>query len=524
MRTTRLRVACAALALAGATGLADARVATASPAPVVQTDRGAVQGTAIAGGYRFLGVPYAAAPVGELRWRPPESAPRWDGVRDATEFGPNCPQPPTPFLPPGAVSEDCLYLNVYTPQLDHSPRVSRPVIVWIHGGGLVQEGARNYDPTKLATEGTVVVTINYRLGALGFLAHPAFASSPGGPAGNYGFMDQQAALRWVRRNIREFGGDPTNVTIAGQSAGGLSVLVHLASPSSRGLFDQAIVQSGSFAMTQLPLATAEAFGENYAHALGCDTDTAACLRAKPFDDLVGAFPPAAIPGVVDGRVLEESIGTALAAGHFAHVPVLNGMNHDEELIFVAGLNLAVSGGEFVQVSAVTAANYESVIASVAGVSPTRAAQIASEYPVNAYPLPFLALSTLLSDANFACTARQQDLWTSARVPTFAYQFNDDSAPPRYGQLPLATHTSELPYLIDLPNAPIQVPLSADQEQLAHTMRAAWASFAATGNPSTGTVPWPSFNDGERGLSLVTPAPQLDTDFATRHHCAFWGAA
>ena len=160
------------------------------------------------------------------------------------------------------------------------------MLVWIHGGGLVQDGARNYDGTKLAADGTVVVTINYRLGALGFLAHPALASRPGGPAGNYGLMDQQAALRWVQRNIARFGGDPHNVTIAGQSAGGLSVLAQLVSPGARGLFQRAIVQSGTFALNQQPLATAEAAGETFATAVGCPDQTAACLRNVPVSDLV----------------------------------------------------------------------------------------------------------------------------------------------------------------------------------------------------------------------------------------------
>ena len=173
------------------------------------------------------------------------------------------------------------------------------MLVWIHGGGLEQDGARNYDGTKLAADGTVVVTINYRLGALGFLAHPALASRPGGAAGNYGLMDQQAALRWVQRNIAQFGGDPHNVTIAGQSAGGLSVLAQMVSPGARGLFQRAIVQSGTFALTQQPLATAEAAGETFATAVGCPDQTAACLRSVPVSDLVNNF-GVEIPGVVDG--------------------------------------------------------------------------------------------------------------------------------------------------------------------------------------------------------------------------------
>src|SRR5712691_6451614 len=246
--------------------------------PVVRIDGGLVRGTAAAGVSSFLWLPYAAPPTGNLRWRPPQPAAAGTGVRDATQSGPSCPQPTerNPFLPPGPISEDCLYLNVYTPaQRDHSGG-SRPVLVWIHGGGLVQDGARNYDGTKLAADGTVVVTINYRLVPLGFLAQPALASRPGGAAGNYGLMDQQAAMRWVQRNIAQFGGDPHNVTIAGQSAGGLSVLAQLVSPGARGLFQRAIVQSGTFALNQRPLATAEANGETFAANVGCQDQTAAC--------------------------------------------------------------------------------------------------------------------------------------------------------------------------------------------------------------------------------------------------------
>src|SRR6185503_18777130 len=192
------------------------------------------------------------------------------------------------------ISEDCLYLNVYTPTA--RPGANRPVLVWIHGGGLVQDGARNYDGTKLAADGIVVVTINYRLGALGFLAHPALASRPGGAAGNYGLMDQQAALRWVKHNITQFGGDPHNVTIAGQSAGGVSVLAQLVSKGARGLFQRAIVQSGAFALNQLPLMDAEAFGRLFASQVDCPDQTSECLRRAPADKLVKTFPDAAIPG------------------------------------------------------------------------------------------------------------------------------------------------------------------------------------------------------------------------------------
>jgi para-nitrobenzyl esterase len=495
--------------------------------PIATTDAGAVRGAIVAGGLAFRGVPYAAAPTGDLRWRAPRAPAGWQGIRDATEYAASCPQQPSPSAGPGPFAEDCLYLNVHTPTLRRG--ADRPVIVWIHGGGFAEDASRNYDASKLAAEGTVVVTFNYRLGALGFLAHPALASRPGGPSGNYGLMDQQAALRWVRRNIEQFGGDRHNVTIAGQSAGGLAVLAHLVSRGSRGLFERAIVQSGAFALTQQPLAGAEAFGESVAAAVGCPDQTAQCLRQVPVDDLVGTFPTAAIPGVVDGRVLRRSIGTALAAGRFARVPVLNGISHDEEVIFTDGVGLAVSGGSFVRVPErmVTEAGYQGDIAAVLGVSAQRAAAIAAEYPPAAYASPDVAFSLLVSDANFACPALEVDRWTSGRVPTFAYQFDDDNAPQRFaapGALPaLATHSAELQYLFDQPNTPVPGTLSADQQALAASMRAAWASFAADGNPSTPALRWPAITHGERVMSLVPPQPRLVAGFEATHHCAFWAA-
>ncbi len=542
MKATRTRgvrraalFAVSAVSVAATVITAGAGSAVASPAsgganPVVRIDGGLIRGVDAAGVNSFRGLPYAAPPTGNLRWRPPQPASSWSGVRDATQFGPGCPQSTVnnPFLPPGTISEDCLHLNVYTQALHGSGGGGRPVLVWIHGGGLVQDGGRNYDGAKLAADGTVVVTINYRLGALGFLAHPALASRPGGPAGNYGLMDQQAALRWVQRNIARFGGDPHNVTIAGQSAGGLSVLAQLVSPGARGLFQRAIVQSGTFALTQRPLATAEAAGETFARNVGCPDQTAACLRSVPASDLVSKF-GVEIPGVVDGSVLTQSIGTALARGQFARVPVVNGITHDEELLFVDGLGLTVSQGTNIPLaqSPVSSANYQANIARALGVTDARAAAIAGEYPLGAYPRPDVAFSLLVSDASFACPARQVDRWTAARVPTYAYQFNDDHAPvniaPPKALPPLSTHGTELPYLFDQPNAPFPATLSPDQQKLAASMRTAWASFAASGNPSSRALSWPPVGNGTRVLSFVPLQSKVTSDFAATHHCSFWAA-
>jgi para-nitrobenzyl esterase len=539
-RRARLAGVCCAALAALALGAAGATAATAGTrttasgsggAPIVTTGDGAVRGTTAGTVAEFLGIPYAAPPTGHLRWRPPAPPASWRGVRDATQFAPSCPQPAGPFPPPGPFSEDCLYLNVYTPALSGSDMRSgghdgRPVLVWIHGGGLTQDAGRDYDPAKLAADGVVAVTINYRLGALGFLAHLALASRPGGPAGNYGLIDQQAALRWVQGNIAGFGGDPHNVTIAGESAGGLSVLAQMVSTGSRGLFGKAIIESGSFALNQRPLAAAEAAGETFAAQAGCPDQTAACLRQLPVTALLTPnF--IGIPGVVDGKVLTEPIGTALAAGRFARVPVLNGTNHDEEALFVA-INLTVSQGTDVPIAEhpVNPDNYQANIAQALGVPAARAAAIAAEYPPGADPAA--AFSTLVGDASFACPALQIDQLTAQRAPTYAYEFNDDTAPqlftPPSFLPPVATHGSELPYLFDLPNAPFPAQFSAGQQALAASMRAAWAKFAARGNPATRAVPWPAISANNTPmLSLVPPQPQLETDFATRHHCAFWAA-
>jgi para-nitrobenzyl esterase len=525
-------VALAALILAasGATALTRGVPASSgsSAGSIVTIRDGAVRGLAESGGYVFKGLPYAAPPIGNLRWRPPEAPAAWKGVRDATQFGPSCPQAPSPFAPPGPESENCLYLNVYTSALHTQDGKGRPVLVWIHGGGFTQDGARNYDGSKLAADGIVVVTIGYRLGALGFLAHSALASRPGGPSGNYGLMDQQAALRWVQQNIAQFGGNPHSVTIAGQSAGGVSVLEHLISPGSRGLFQRAIVESGAFALNQEPLAAAEMQGKAFAVKAGCPGQTAQCLRHLSVAALVKNFPGAAIPGTVDGKVITESLGSALSHGRFTHVPILDGINQNEELIFVAGLGLAVSGGQFVPVPKhLTNKNYQSAIASVLGVPAARAKVIAAQYPLEVYGSPYAGLSTLVSDANFACTALQVDSWTSKQAPTFAYEFNDGTAPQRFappGALPpIATHSSEIQYLFDQPNTPVHATLNTKQEQLADSMRTAWASFAATGDPSSTAVPWSSFDRNSSVLSLESPKPRAETAFSSIHHCSFWAA-
>ena len=310
--------------------------------PVVGTSNGAVRGLANGAVDEFLGIPYAAPPVGALRWRPPQPAARWSGVRDATQFGSHCPQVASPFGE-ASTSENCLFLNVFTPSRQRDRRHS-PVMVWIHGGALVTGGSDDYLPTNLVQDGVTVVTINYRLGALGFLAHPALADA-NGQSGDYGLMDQQAALRWVKRNIAGFGGDPRNVTIFGESAGGLSTLSQVASPQARGLFEKAIVESGSYNLTQASLASAESAGEAFAAQAGCASQTAACLRGLPVSTILANEDAGGYTPNINTEVLPESLGTAFATGNFNRVPIINGTNHDEWRLFVALSALEGNAGD-----------------------------------------------------------------------------------------------------------------------------------------------------------------------------------
>jgi para-nitrobenzyl esterase len=479
----------------------------------------------------FLGIPYAAPPVGDLRWRPPQPAARWHGVRAATKFAPHCPQSATPFGH-ASTSEDCLYLNVFAPQHaghgtdgpgpgKHGPGEhghSLPVMVWIHGGALVTGESDDYNPAGLVRDGVIVVSINYRLGALGFLAHPALASRPGGPAGNYGLMDQQAALRWVQRNIRSFGGDPRDVTIFGESAGGLSVLSQLASPGAHGLFARAIVESGAYNLTQTSLASAESSGEAFAAKAGCASQTAACLRSLPVSTVLADQNATGYTPDVDGTVLTQSLKTAFASGEFNRVPVINGSNHDEWRLFVAEATLAGAP--------VTAANYQSMIASTLSVSPAIAAAIAQQYPLSSFPSPPAALGAVGTDAIFACPALTVDQSVSKFVPTFGYEFNDENAPelflPPAGFPYGAAHASELQYLFGLTSA-FPAALSAAQQQLSASMQRYWTSFAARGFPAAHGEPfWPRFTGtGQQMISLAPPTPATETNFSAEHHCAFW---
>jgi para-nitrobenzyl esterase len=513
-------VAAAPTAAAGVLG-GQAAASAAGPAtasgPVTGTANGPVRGLANGAVDEFLGIPYAAPPVGALRWQPPRPPANWSGARDATQFAPHCPQPAGPFGQ-ASTSEDCLHLNVFTPSRKHAG--SRfPVMVWIHGGALVTGESDDYDPTALAAGGVVVVTINYRLGALGFLAHPALADAHG-QSGDYGLMDQQAALSWVQRNIASFGGAPRDVTVFGESAGGLSTLSQVASPRARGLFERAIVESGSYSLTQASLATAEAAGETFASQAGCASQTAACLRSLPVSAILASQNAGYTPNI-NTEVLPRTLGIAFATGNFNRVPVINGTNRDEWRLFVALSEL--TGNK------VTAANYQAAISATLGVPSAVAATIAARYPLTAFPSPSVALGAVGTDAVFACPALTIDQSLSRVVPTFGYEFSDENAPENFlppVSLPYgAAHASEIQYLMGLPTAAFPGTLSARQQRLATTMKRYWTNFAGRGFPgSPGTPPWPLFTNRTHEVQSLAPAvPHAETDFASTHNCAFWTA-
>lgn len=376
--------------------------------------------TSVPGEIIYTGIPYAAPPVGPLRWMPPQPAAKFVGVFGATDFGPPCVQPNFAFG-----SEDCLNLNIYVPNGQNQDQ-PYPVMVWIHGGGLVTGANQFYDPTPLVLSGNViVVAINYRLGILGFFAHPAI-DSEGHLNGNYGLMDQQFALKWVRRNIGAFGGDPKRVTIWGESAGGESVLSNVASPTAAGLFKGGIVESGGYAHFQdyyespaltgtfVPLATGETVGTAFvpsgiaiAADVGCGSQTATCLRGVPAADFANnvPLPFATVFPFVDGTVLTQNLATAFSNGNFNRVPIVSGTNHDEGRFNVAEDYDLVG-------NPLTDPNYAAAVAVAFGLPVTDSFVqflVNTEYPLSNYPPPAgyverapLALGAIFTDDVFVC--------------------------------------------------------------------------------------------------------------------------
>jgi para-nitrobenzyl esterase len=485
--------------------------AWAGSAPTVQVKSGTLRGVALSGGgAAFKGIPYAAAPTGARRWRSPEPPPAWKGMRDASQFGAACPQPAQGWNNSllSNASEDCLYLNVWTAKLAAPAHL--PVMVWIHGGAFV--GGAGTDPMfageALATQGVVVVTLNYRLGIFGFLAHPELSrESARKTSGNFALQDQIAALQWVRDNIAQFGGDPRAITVFGQSAGGMSVISLMTSPLTKDGFQRAVVESGAIlgGPPMNSLSQAEAMGTEFA-----GSDSVAALRALPADALLqrlGAFAaahPGARPGpIVDGYVLTED-PMAVFAEHQEHrLPLIIGNNAREGFGRPndAGLPGMIQGFYGEQ-------------------APAALALYGTEDPVLGSPA-----AQWLTDTTFRCAS----VMTAARhaaqgSPVYSYHF-EQSLPGREAEG--AAHTYELPYVFGnlLSDGPLGAPFGPADRQLSNTMVTYWTNFAKHGDPNgPGVPPWPRFEPGDAAylrLSSALPGGAAAAQGLRQGQCALF---
>lgn len=484
--------------------------------PVVPTTSGPVEGFIQDGLSVFLGIPYAAPPIGDLRWRSPQPVTPWAPVvRSTTTVGSQCPQISFGLL---VGNEDCLYLNVWTP--DSSPTAGLPVMVWIHGGGHTGgsgdggpsfiDGKPQYDGQHLARNGNVVlVSFNYRLGPFGFLAHPALTNEePAHPSsGNYGQEDQIAALQWVRDNIAAFGGDPYNVTIFGESAGGVSVSLHLVSPQSAGLFQRAIMQSG-VADRRPVLGQVELQGLAFTQAISCSgaPDVLACLRSKSRDEVLTALPlPAGFifgqgafwGPVVDGFIIPEQPLDAFFAGHFAHVSLIIGNTANEGALFPAlvGANL-------------TPATYDIFLSrffdQFYGSNAADAVRV--QYPCSDVdcstfdPPQFLvtpadnAIAEVATNGLFICPSRRV-AWAIAshETPIYFYTFDHEVVSPFWPFAIGAAHFTEISFVF---GTVALSQLTEEEKPLSRAMMNYWTDFAWDGNPNHGKArKWPLYRFG-----------------------------
>lgn len=552
----------------------------AVPAPVVATTGGEIRGVVAGDVASFYGIPYAAPPVGNLRWRAPAPPVPWQGVRDGSVRGHPCPQ--TEALA-AAASEDCLFVNVTAPTAAvaaagatstggstgastgvstgvsggasagasataRTGEVRRPVLVWIHGGGFAAGSANEVDMSALAAGGpAVLVGVNYRLGALGQLALPALTTESGGDAGSYAVADIIAALRWVRDNAAAFGGDPGNITIFGESAGSVNVCAVLAAPSARGLVQRAVMQSGPCLWPFPAMAAAERTGEAFAAQLGC-TDPATvlgCLRATPVErvlDMGGQVDVLTSPRwapVTGSLTLPRPPGEAIAEGAADRIPVIVGTVRDEGRAFTVNFD---PGREL------TVERFTQIVREQ---MPDRADAVLAAYPPGAVP-PRERLAQVITDRFFACpTARSADLFTRAGSRVYGYEFDVPGLTPVIaGVNPGATHAAELPYLFPTGSSgssgsstssgpagfaagPSAGPsLTPDQRDLSAAMIDYWTRFAAAGDPnaasSTGPLPtWPSWpvtrtpTSPDR-LVLQPGTIEAGAGYAAAHHCEIWG--
>ena len=535
-----ISVCCAGVAAACGSS-ASSGTPTSVPAPVVapahfevggdpvtiRTPDGVVRGTSTATTRAFLGIPFAQPPVGNLRWRAPQVAAPWTTTLEATKTASACPQ----IVPLANVlvgNEDCLFLNVYAPKV--TPSKPRPVMVWIYGGGFTIGSSGDDNVSNFAANNdTISVSFNYRLGPLGFLALPALAQQdPHHSTGDLGLLDQQAALRWVKANIASFGGDPNNVTIYGESAGGISVCAQLVSPTSTGLFEKGITESGPCTLPAQPVATAEAQGAELGVKLGCPTGPAllACMRAKPAADVIRALPsdPSFLFGsgaswypVADGVTLPEDAAAAMVAGKFHHVPLIIGANRDEGRLFVA-LHYNATG------NSLTPAEWPAGVDQYFGA--TVGAKVQQAYPLSAYPDAGAALGQAVGDAVLACPAVVSAGILQKYVPVYEYEYDQVPNPFVLSTPGIdlgAFHSAELPYVFDgTTESSGNFTFTSAQQRLATTVSGAWARFAATGNPAGGGLAWPRLT-APTGSYLSLNTPTAVKTAMKEHECGFWAS-
>lgn len=491
---------------------------TATSAPIQQGTRialadGEVEGTVDGGSRRFLKIPFAAPPLGPLRWRPPQPVVPWDGVLVADHMSEPCPQRAA-LTTPASDNEDCLYLNVWTP--DPAPAAPRPVMVWLHGGSNTSGSTADLVPlgvgglfyngrTLAETHDVVVVTTNYRLNVFGFLSHPALAAEdPQYPySGNQGLLDQRAALQWVRDNIAAFGGDPHNVTLFGESAGSFDTCFHVASPLSRGLFQRAISESGGCTTRQPTLDEAIQRTEGLIAANGCAgaPDVLACLRALPVSVLLDqsdGFAPS-----VDGGFLPDQPRALYDSGDYAHVPYILGSNSDEGTLFLLGAPPVE-----------TEAGYRAALAQQFGAA--RADEIAAVYPVADFADPNDALARVVGDSALVCPTYDSARRAAAGgAPVYLYNFD---WPVLVDVIPFlrATHGAEIAFVF----GSVPAPTAADQA-VAGSMQGYWTRFALTGDPNgDGALLWPPYSDAADQRINFAAENTIVSNFR-RPECELW---
>ena len=455
-------------------------------AGVVKTDAGTVSGIPQDGLRVYLGIPFAAPPTGDLRWRPPVPVQPWDGVKETKMYSPACPQPAAAD-PTLNMSEDCLYLNVWTPVKSADEKL--PVMVFFYGGafGKIAGSMPLYNGTALAEKGVVVVTTNYRVGALGFLAHPQLdAESKNNVSGNYGLLDQIAAMQWVQRNIGQFGGDPSRVTIFGQSAGGESVLIHLVSPQSKGLYQQAIVESGTFWTNGAEIdslnskADAEQLGETYAQSLGYSgPDAISQMRKLSFSAIANATPWPASPfqmvnsrhfePTIDGWLIPDSPDNLYRLHRQNPVPLIIGHNADDGTTLAADANMTVP-------------EYRTYIRNRFG---NDADAVLAHYPANSTAEVQLRLEQIMTDYDFNDAAKfVAGSMADMNATTYLYRYSYVLPGQPYG----AFHGSETLLLFRVP-----IPSDPVTDSVADNLIDLWTRFAKTGNPNGGmNVTWPAY--------------------------------